>query len=236
MMMEIAFGIYRMKWIKKFAKEFEKDTIRKNNSKEKWEHFKPSIKANLICIAEELNKNGIEVSVYDQQDEPDGFGFDSLSLQFDAKHTGNMRQVIEKDKITFNHHMQLGGVLSISYSSVGHIHIFADPPKTEDSMAVHSYLILYQTYDAKNITNKRLEKWVKNFIHYQRVTGVLYRKTFKDKWIVRWLKTKMYFIQYLEPKKKFIRYSALYIPLISMIVATVAAVASWIAVYLTLKP
>lgn len=41
----------------------------------------------------------MQVSVYDQQDEPDGFGFDSLSLQFDAKHTGNMRQVIEKIKL-----------------------------------------------------------------------------------------------------------------------------------------
>lgn len=175
----------------------------------------------------------MQVSVYDQQDEPDGFGFDSLSLQFDAKHTGNMRQVIEKNKITFNHHMQLGGVLSISYNSVGHIHIFADPPKTEDSMAVHSYLILYQTYDAKNIINKRIEKCVQNFIHYQRFTGVLYRKTFKDRCIVRWLKTKMYFIQYIKPQEKFKRYSALYIPLMSTIAAIVAAVATLLAVYLS---
>ncbi len=239
MMMEIAFGVYKMKWVKQYSKEFERDALRKLISKVNWRHFKPSIKANLISIAEELNKNGIEVSVYDQQDEPDGFGFDSLSLQFNKKFTGNMRQVIEKDKINFNHHMQIGGALAITYSAVGHIHIFVDPAKTEDSVAVHDYLILYHTYDAKNITKNRIEKCVKNFIHYQRFTGVLYRKTFKDRCIVRWLKTKMYFIQYLEPKEKFTRYSALYIPLISMIVATVAAVASLIAVYLTyltLKP
>lgn len=231
--MEISSRVYKMKWIKQYSKEFERDALRKLISKFNWKHFKPSIKASLISIAEELNKNGIEVSVYDQQDEPDGFGFDSLSLQFNSKFTGNMRQVIETDKITFNHHMQSGGVLSITYSAVGHIHILVEPPKTEDSVAVHSYLILYQTYDAKNITSKRIEKSVKNFIHYQRYSGVLYRKTFKDRWVVRWLKTKMYFIQYLEPKNKFIRYSALYIPLISMIVATIAAVASLIAVYLT---
>lgn len=239
MMMEIAFGVYKMKWVQQYSKEFERDALRKLISKVNWRYFKPSIKANLIIIAEELNKNGIEVSVYDQQDEPDGFGFDSLSLQFNNKFTGNMRQVIEKDKITFGHHMQIGGALAITYSAVGHIHIFVDPANTEDSVAVHDYLILYHTYDAKNITKKRIEKCVKNFIHYQRFTGVLYRKTFKDRCIVRWLKTKMYFIQYLEPKEKFTRYSDLYIPIISMIVATVAAVASLMAVYLTyltLKP
>lgn len=93
--MEISCRVYKMKWIKQYSKEFERDALRILISKVNWKHFKPSIKASLIGIAEKLNKNGIEVSVYDQQDEPDGFGFDSLSLQFNSKLTGNMRQVIE---------------------------------------------------------------------------------------------------------------------------------------------
>lgn len=84
-----------------------------------------------------------------------------------------MRQVIEKGRINSNRYTQLDGALSISYGFVGHIHIFVEPPNAEDSMAFHNYLILYHTYDAKNITNKRIGKCVKKFIHYQRVTCVL---------------------------------------------------------------
>lgn len=69
----------------------------------------PPLKNNLTSIAKKLNENGIEVSVHDQDDEPDGFGFDSLSLQFNKKFTGNMRRFIEKDTIKLNPNMQIGG-------------------------------------------------------------------------------------------------------------------------------
>ncbi|AWA69280.2 TPA: hypothetical protein ACYFBF_003336 [Klebsiella pneumoniae] len=233
MMMEIAFGVYKMKWVKKYSKEFERDALRKLISKVNWSYFKPSIKANLIGIAQELNKNGIEVSVYDHQDEPNGFGFDSLTLQFNTKFTGNMIKKVEKDKTTFNYHKQIGGRLVITYSAVGHVHIFVDPPTSEDSVAENSDLILYHTYDAQNITDRRIKRCIKILMRYQRFTGVLYRNSLLDRWVVRWYKTKTYLIRYLNPQEKFVRYSALYIPLISMIVATVAAIASLIAVYLT---
>lgn len=231
--MEIAFGVYKMRWIKKYSKEFEKDALRKLISEVNWEYFKPSIKANLIGIAEELNKNGIEVSVYDHQDEPSGFGFDSLTLQFNTKFTGNIIKKVEKDKITLNYHKQIGGRLVVTYSAVGHVHIFVDPPTSEDSVAENSDLILYHTYDAQNITDRRIKKCIKILIRYQRFTGVLYRNSLLDRWVVRWCKTKTYLIRYLNPNEKFIRYSALYIPLISTIAAIVAAVSSLLAVYLT---
>lgn len=233
MIMEIAFWVYEMRWIKKYSKEFERDDLRKLISEVNWKYFKPSIKANLIGIAEELNKNGIMVSVYDHQDVPDGFGFDSLALQFNTKFTGNMIKKVEKDKTTYNYHKQIGGRLVITYSAVGHVHIFVDPPTSEDSVAENSDLILYHTYDAQNITDRRIKKCIKILIRYQRFSGVLYRNSLRDRWVVRWYKTKTYLIRYLNPNEKFKRYSALYIPLISTIAAIFAAVASLLAVYFT---
>ncbi|MBJ8975301.1 hypothetical protein I5438_01730 [Citrobacter freundii] len=96
-------------------------------------------------------------------------------------------------------------------------------------------MILHHTYNAKTITAKRIEKYVKAFIRYHRYTGVLHQSTLTDKLFVRWLKIRMFWIQYLNPNEKFKRYSGLYIPVLSLLVAFVAAIASILSLVVTLN-
>ncbi|PHP91284.1 hypothetical protein CBF17_024140 [Pantoea agglomerans] len=237
-----------MKWINKQEKEFEKDELRREISRENWRYHKPRIKKSLREIAVSAKQSNIELSVYDYKSNPNGFGFDGLNLQFGMRFAGNMIQteteeVIKleteegvqesKDKrLHYNHHMQEGAVLVITYSAVGHIHIFCSPSTSEDSLAKHKNLILYHTYDARTISDRVIKRCVKALFYYHRFTGVLHRITWRDRWAVRWLKTKMYFIEYLEPNEKFTRYSGLYIPIISFIVAVLSL---WVA-YLSYTP
>ena len=237
-----------MKWMNKQKKEFEKDKMRRFISKVNWQYHKPRIKKTLEEIVTTANQHNINLDVYDYADKPDGWGFDGINLQFGMKFTGNMiKKEIEKvievetDKgleeqiqksIQFNYHKQEGAVLAITYSAVGHIHIFASPSTSEDSLAKHKDLILYHTYDARTITDKVLKRCIKSLFHYQRFTGVMHRITWRNRWAVRWLKTKMYFIEYQESKDKFTRYSGLYIPIISFIVG---ALTLWVT-YLSYKP
>ncbi|AJJ17575.1 Uncharacterised protein [Yersinia intermedia] len=220
-----------MNWIKKHSIEFQKDKLRILISKVNWNYNKNYIKRVLDDISKEANANGIEVFVYDYNDNfPKGFGFDGLNLQINNKWTGNMIQKKEDGGIIFNHHTQGGAALMITYSKIGQINVIVAPAKSEDSLAVHRSLILYHTYDAATITRRRIEKWVNCLFYYHRYTGVLHRRTWKDRLMVNWLKTRMYFIEYLNPKEKFTRYSGLYIPTLALVVSIIALIVSLLSI------
>ncbi|ELZ1905892.1 TPA: hypothetical protein ACIU15_002428 [Yersinia enterocolitica] len=220
-----------MNWIKKHSIEFQKDKLRILISKVNWNYNKNYIKRVLDDISKEANANGIEVFVYDYNDNiPKGFGFDGLNLQINNKWTGNMIQKKEEGGIIFNHHTQGGAALMITYSKIGQINVIVAPAKSEDSLAVHRSLILYHTYDAATITRRRIEKWVNCLFYYHRYTGVLHRRTWKDRLMVNWLKTRMYFIEYLNPKEKFTRYSGLYIPTLALVVSIIALIVSLLSI------
>lgn len=220
-----------MNWIKKHSIEFQKDKLRILISKVNWNYNKNYIKRVLDDISKEANANGIEVFVYDYNDNiPKGFGFDGLNLQINNKWTGNMIQKKEDGGIIFNHHTQGGAALMITYSKIGQINVIVAPAKSEDSLAVHRSLILYHTYDAATITRRRIEKWVNCLFYYHRYTGVLHRRTWKDRLMVNWLKTRMYFIEYLNPKEKFTRYSGLYIPTLVLVVSIIALIVSLLSI------
>ncbi|TDX13018.1 hypothetical protein EDF88_4299 [Buttiauxella sp. BIGb0552] len=223
-----------MKWIKKFSKDFENDKLRISYSRLNWNYLKPSIKETLDILSEKLNKNGIDTFTHDYSDDGKVIGFDGLNLQFSNSFTGNVRIAEAEDKLN-NLHTQKGGVLAITYNATGSINIMILPSKSEDSLAKHTHIILHYTYNARTITPKRIEKCVKAFIHYHRYTGVLHQSTLADNLVVRWLKIRMYWIQYLNPNEKFKRYSGLYIPIVSLIVAFAAAIASILSLVIALK-
>ncbi|EEW1749351.1 TPA: hypothetical protein ROS48_004478 [Escherichia coli] len=107
------------------------------------------------------------------------------------------------------------------------MHIILFPSTSDDSLATHDSLIVHHSYNVKHITPKKIEKAVKNLLHYHRVTGVLHKAALKD--LIRLLKIKMFFIQYNDKENKFRRVTALYIPTLSLIVSLAAAVASILA-------
>ncbi|HFO2534738.1 hypothetical protein [Yersinia enterocolitica] len=221
-----------MNWIKKHSIEFQRDKLRILISKVNWNYNKNHIKRVLDDISKEANANGIEVFVYDYNDNiPKGFGFDGLNLQINNKWTGNMIQKKgDNDAVISDHHYQRGAALMITYSAIGQIVVVVAPAKAQDSLAEYRELILYYTHDATTITRKRIEKWVSYLFYYHRYTGVLHRRTWKDRLIVNWLKTRMYCIEYLNPKEKFTRYSGLYIPTLALVVSIIALIVSLLSI------
>lgn len=223
-----------MKWIKSFSKDFERDKSRIEFSHVNWYYLKPSIKEQMLFFEKELKKNGIDVYFYDYADDKRLVGFDGLNLQFAESFTGNMRIADTQDKDN-ELHTQKGGILAIIYNETGNIDVMILPSKSQDSLAEHTHIILHHTYNARTITAKRIEKYVKAFIRYHRYTGVLHQSTLTDELIIRWLKIRMFWIQYLNPNEKFKRYSGLYIPVLSLLVAFVAAIASILSLVVTLN-
>lgn len=224
-----------MSWMKDVSNQFRKDELRRSISNVNWFTLKPMFKDQLIQLASQLSDEDNKLSVIDMADDPDGYGFDCLTLYFRDRMTGNMRQEINEEYTKYNHHWQKGAALSITYSATGAVNMFIFPSTSEDSLAKHESLILQHSYNVKDITPKKLEKAVKNLVHFHRVTGVLHKATFKDALIVRLLRLKMYFIQYTDKESKFKRVTALYIPLLSLIISLSAAAASIIALILTMR-
>lgn len=221
-----------MGWKKDFSVKFERDELRRLISRVNWFTFKPKIKDQLETISKELSGEFLNFSVADMQDEPDGFGFDCITLQINLRRTGNMRQKETETGITLNHHWQLGTSLAITYSATGAVHMMLFPSSSEDSLAKHDTLILHYSYNVKDITEKKIEKAVKKMLYYHRVTGVLHKATIWDMLVVRVMKIRMFFIQYLDKDKKFQRVTALYIPTISLIISVAAAIISVLAIVL----
>ncbi|WP_288431278.1 hypothetical protein [uncultured Pantoea sp.] len=200
-----------MRWIAKQSEEFRRDELRRKISKVNWGYHKPLIKRALQEVVKIATENNIHLFVYDYDENQNRWGFDGLNLQFGNEFTGNMIQTeieeeveiptengtkkITEKYINFDHHKQEGAMLVITYSAVGHTHIFVSPSISKDSLAEHKNLILYHTYDARTITKKVLNRCVKALFHYQRFTGVLHRVTWRDRWAIRWLNKKMYFIE-----------------------------------------
>ena len=224
-----------MSWMKDASNRFRKDELRRSISNVNWYTFKPKLKEQLIQLANILSDEDNELSVIDMNDDPDGYGFDCLTLCFRDRMTGNMRQETTKEYTKYNHHWQKGAALSITYSATGAVHMIIFPSTSEDSLAKHDSLILHHSYNVKDITSKKLEKAVKNLLHFHRVTGVLHKATLIDVLIVKLLRLKMYFIQYADKESKFKRVTALYIALLSLLISLSAAVASILALIITMK-
>ncbi|HGC4412719.1 TPA: hypothetical protein ACIYMA_004884 [Escherichia coli] len=218
-----------MEWKKELRAKFERDELRRLISNVNWIIFKPKIKKQLEILSTQLSGEHVRFNIIDMQDEPDGYGFDCLTFQIADRMTGNMRQEKTTESIKFNHHWQKGAALSITYSATGAVHIILFPSTSDDSLATHDSLIVHHSYDVKHITPKKIEKAVKNLLHYHRVTGVLHKAALKDLILIRLLKIKMFFIQYNDKENKFRRVTALYIPTLSLIVSLAAAVASILA-------
>ncbi|WP_250188344.1 hypothetical protein [Escherichia coli] len=220
-----------MEWKKELRAKFERDELRRLISNVNWIIFKPKIKKQLEILSTQLSGEHVRFNIIDMQDEPDGYGygFDCLTFQIADRMTGNMRQEKTTESIKFNHHWQKGAALSITYSATGAVHIILFPSTSDDSLATHDSLIVHHSYNVKHITPKKIEKAVKNLLHYHRVTGVLHKAALKDLILIRLLKIKMFFIQYNDKENKFRRVTALYIPTLSLIVSLAAAVASILA-------
>lgn len=216
-----------MEWKKELRAKFERDELRRLISNVNWIIFKPKIKKQLEILSTQLSGEHVRFNIIDMQDEPDGF--DCLTFQIADRMTGNMRQEKTTESIKFNHHWQKGAALSITYSATGAVHIILFPSTSDDSLATHDSLIVHHSYNVKHITPKKIEKAVKNLLHYHRVTGVLHKAALKDLILIRLLKIKMFFIQYNDKENKFRRVTALYIPTLSLIVSLAAAVASILA-------
>lgn len=218
-----------MKWIEKEAHEFSRDKERIRISGLNWRYHKPLIKKKLQDIADKAKINGIELDLIDYADAPIGFGFDGVNLGFGTIPTGNVIIKKEEKSTRYVRHLQKGATLEITYSAFGMVMISISPSKSEDSLAINNPVILYQTYNAGELTDRIIEKYVRTLFRFHRKTGVLHRRTFKDRWVVRWFRIKMFISEYETGEQKLKKYSGLYFPVWALLVAVLTLVVTYLA-------
>lgn len=218
-----------MKWIEKEAFEFNRDKERIRISEINWYYHKPIIKKKLEEIVKKAKTKGIEFHLDDYADEPIGAGFDGLNLQFSTRLTGNMIKRKDEDHTHYKRHTQIGATLEITYNAIGIVIISMSPSKSEDSLASNNPIILFESYDASKITDEIIVESVKSLIRFHRRTGVLHRTTFKDKWVVRWLRVRMFFSEYETNEQKLKKYSGLYFPVWAIVIAVLTLIVTYLA-------
>lgn len=206
------------KWLATQKKKFDEDSNKKSYANRNWFVHKGVFQSHLKEIASYASENGLDLLVDNYSDEMSGLGFDGLSLQFNTTFTGNMVELKEANSRIFNYHRQRGAVLQITFSGTGKVQVFLDPSTSEDSKAVHKFLLVYFTSDPKNISTQMIDRWVKYLFAYQRVTGVLHQASFSDKCIVSYCKFKSFLMQYDTPDTKFKRYAGIYIPSVTLLI------------------
>lgn len=224
-----------MKWIEKEARDFNRDKERIRISEVNWYYHKPIIKKKLEEIVKQAKIKGVEFHLDDYADQPIGAGFDGLNLQFATRLTGNMIKTKNEKYTYYAHHTQIGATLEITYSAFGKVVISMSPAKSEDSLASNKPIILYETYDAGKITDKIIDRSVKSLIRFHRKTGVLHRTTFKDKWVVRWLRIRMFFSEYETGEQKLKKYSGLYFPIWVLVIAVLTLIVTYLAANFNFK-
>jgi len=218
-----------MKWIEKEGQEFIRDKERIRVSGLNWRYHKPLIKKKLQEIVDKAKINGIELDLIDYADAPIGYGFDGINLEFGTIPTGNIIITKGENSKRYAKHMQKGATLEITYSAFGMVMISMSPSKSEDSLASNNPIILYQTYDAGELTDKIIERFGRTLFRFHRKTGVLHRTTFKDKWVVRWLRIRMFFSEYETSAQKLKKYSGLYFPVWALLIAVLTLIVTYLA-------
>ncbi|CAI1552101.1 MULTISPECIES: hypothetical protein [Serratia] len=203
-------------WLSKKRAGFNKDEFRVRVSKINWNIHKRLIISEFENVVRDAKSNGIDLFYYDYKDQSvpnkESVGYDGVALRFTAKFTGNGYRYKNNESIHTDLNFQHGATLHVTYSAIGLVLVFLTPSTSKDSLADHPTINLYSTYDSGSINAHRIKPWIKKFFAYQRITGVLYRRTLYSRLLVTRMRLNNYFKSYLLPDEKFKRISGIYIP------------------------
>ena len=213
------------RWLSKQSLLIAKDKKKIELSRIFWEGHKPIILSAIKRIVQEADQVGIPLFCNDYADSSlhkKYVTYDGISLRFPMEFTGNLIITKEEKSTNYDHKMQKGSTLHITYNNLGVLLVFISPSTSGDSEADHEDINIYTTYNPADVTEKVIRKWIKQFFLYHHCTGVLHHPSYIDRLKCYFLKIHCSVRAYLNPDERFKRVTGLYIPTISAFFAFLA--------------
>ncbi|MCH1923556.1 hypothetical protein L9G74_04320 [Shewanella sp. C32] len=171
-------------WVSKYQIRERRSRLKRQISNVNW----PPVRDNLHLFIEQLLKDNSpaldEISVEKTNGDcgESGFmGFDSLQVTQKDQLTGSGTWIIEENQKKIEYHKEYGVRLDINHSLSGSINVFLNRSKSEMTVRNNPDLLLFNTNDPLDLTDKRVIKFLKTMLFYSEVTSVGRKSSVWDK-------------------------------------------------------
>ncbi|HFO1881664.1 TPA: hypothetical protein ACHI9N_003236, partial [Citrobacter freundii] len=210
-----------------FGKLKEKNRLRRYICSVNWSYHRAELIERLNGICSEINENEMSVSVYSANYDENNFveGNDSIAVRIMLDYT--TIRYHENGLVTND--IETGATLVFAHSNVGFDTVFIHPATSKQSGADYKTLIVYHNQKGARFSDRRLEKLIDELCIYHLYTSVLIENNFLLRFRYMLLKLKSFRWAYFDGEKKFKFSSGIYIPLVSLIVSTIALIVAFIA-------
>lgn len=114
-------------------------------------------------------------------------GYDVVQIGFPFRWTGNEVVTTTEEQVSMDPKSEQGPTLVISTSKLGIINVILMPAKNDDKLIEVESLLLFSTNDPNDLTRARIEKFLSQFVVFQRVDSLLELASFREKLYIKWL-------------------------------------------------
>ena len=114
-------------------------------------------------------------------------GYDVVQIGFPFRWTGNQVITTIDEQLKMDHKSEKGPTLVISTSKLGIISVFLMPSKNDDKIIEVESLLLFTTTDPNDLTKAKLEKFLSQFVVFQRVDSLLELASYRERLYIKWL-------------------------------------------------
>jgi hypothetical protein len=114
-------------------------------------------------------------------------GYDVIQIGFPFRWTGNQVVTEGDEQVTMDHKSEHGPTLVISTSKLGIINVILMPAKNDDKKIEVESLLLFTTNNPNDLTREKIEKFLHQFVIFQRVDSLLELSSFNEKIYIKWL-------------------------------------------------
>jgi hypothetical protein len=114
-------------------------------------------------------------------------GYDVIQIGFPFRWTGNQVVTEGDEQVTMDHKSEHGPTLVISTSELGIINVMLMPAKNDDKKIEVESLLLFTTSNPNDLTRDKVEKFLHQFVVFQRVDSLLELASFNEKFYIKWL-------------------------------------------------
>lgn len=114
-------------------------------------------------------------------------GYDVVQISFPFRWTGNQVVTTTGEQVKMDHKYEQGPTLVISTSKLGIISVILMPSRNHDKLIEVESLLLFTTNDPNDLTKARIEKFLSQFVVFQRVDSLLELASLREKLYIKWL-------------------------------------------------
>lgn len=114
-------------------------------------------------------------------------GYDCIQVTHPMRLTGNVIVTNSENSKSYDRKKEVGAALSVTTSEIGSFDVFLLPAKNDDKLIESKSLIVYSCEDPNELTRRRVEKSIKQFLIFQRVDSLFEGASTYEKLYVAWL-------------------------------------------------